>query len=326
MADLLDVLKQKVIGQDKALGKIVPYIEIWQVGLSPTGRPAGVFLLLGSTGAGKTHTVEALAEALHGSTKSLLRIDCGEFQMEHEVAKLIGAPPGYLGHKETQPALTQQRLTAVMSDKCGLSIVLFDEIEKAAPSMQRLLLGVLDRGVLRLGDNAQVDFEKSLIFMTSNLGAREMSQAAVPYGLAPVTDVKRKHASIALAAAKKRFAPEFMNRIDDVIHYNVLTRTDMAVILDQHIFALQDLMARRLGRKALSVVFTRAAKEHLLNLGTSTEYGAREIKRTLHTHVTQRLAKLFLTGDLPISRVLQVGVSNGELVLTPGKQRTAIAA
>ena len=125
--------------------QMVPYVEMYQAGLAPEGRPAGVFLLLGPTGTGKTRTVEALAEVLHGSQRNILRVDCGEFQMEHEVAKLIGAPPGYLGHRETQPMLTQQKLGAISSEGCGLSLVLFDEIEKAAPSMTRLLLGVLDK-------------------------------------------------------------------------------------------------------------------------------------------------------------------------------------
>src|SRR5665213_3707069 len=153
---------------------------MFQAGLAPENRPVGVFLLLGPTGTGKTRTVEALAETLHGSARNVLKIDCGEFQMEHEVAKLIGAPPGYLGHRETQPMLSQQRLTAVTSDNCGLSLVLFDEIEKAAPSLTRLLLGVLDRGVLRLGDNSSVNFEKSLVFLTSNLGAKEMMREINP--------------------------------------------------------------------------------------------------------------------------------------------------
>src|SRR3984957_9282333 len=172
--DLLRQLSDRVVGQPQALTQIVPYVQMHEAGLAPEGRPVGVFLLLGPTGTGKTRTVEVLAEALHGSEKSLLRVDCGEFQMEHEVAKLIGAPPGYLGHRETQPMLSQQKLNGVTSDRCSLSLVLFDEIEKAAPSMTRLLLGVLDKGVLRLGDNSTVNFEKSLVFLTSNLGAREM--------------------------------------------------------------------------------------------------------------------------------------------------------
>src|ERR1700692_928546 len=180
LADLTAVLSQKVVGQPTATKTIVPYIQMFQAGLAPEGRPVCVCLLLGPTGTGKTRTVEALAEALHGSLKNLLKVDCGEFQMEHEVAKLIGAPPGYLGHRETQPMLSQQKLTSVTSDKSALSLVLFDEIEKAAPSMTRLLLGVLDRGVLRLGDNSVVNFEKSLVFLTSNLGAREMMREISP--------------------------------------------------------------------------------------------------------------------------------------------------
>src|SRR5512135_3616418 len=168
--NLIAVLSQKVVGQPAATKVIVPYIQMYQAGLAPEGRPVGVFLLLGPTGTGKTKTVEALAEVLHGSEKNILKIDCGEFQMEHEVAKLIGAPPGYLGHRETQPMLTQQKLNAVTSERSSLSLVLLDEIEKAAPSMTRLLLGVLDKGILRLGDNSVVNFEKSLVFLTSNLG------------------------------------------------------------------------------------------------------------------------------------------------------------
>src|SRR5882762_11203815 len=178
--DLAAQLSRKVVGQPAVSDIIVPYIQMFQAGLAPENRPVGVFLLLGPTGTGKTRTVEALAEVLHGSTKNLLKVDCGEFQMEHEVAKLIGAPPGYLGHRETQPMLTQQKLNSVTSEKCAISLVLFDEIEKAAPSMTRLLLGVLDKGVLRLGDNSAVNFEKSLVFLTSNLGAREMMKEINP--------------------------------------------------------------------------------------------------------------------------------------------------
>src|SRR5437667_12450628 len=143
--ELARLLASKLVGQPSAIQAILPCVQIHQAGLAPEGRPVGVFLWLGSTGTGKTKTVEALAEVLHGSPKKLLKVDCGEFQMEHEVAKLIGAPPGYLGHRETQPILTQQKLNSVTSEKCALSIVLFDEIEKAAPSMTRLLLGVLHK-------------------------------------------------------------------------------------------------------------------------------------------------------------------------------------
>src|ERR1700751_3463737 len=178
--DLTAVLSSKVVGQPNVINVIVPYIEMFQAGLAPENRPVGVFLLLGPTGTGKTRTVEALAEAIHGSSRNVLKMDCGEFQMEHEVAKLIGAPPGYLGHRETQPMLTQAKVNAVASEESEISLILFDEIEKAAPSMTRLLLGILDKATLRLGDNSSVNFERSLIFLTSNLGAREMNREIAP--------------------------------------------------------------------------------------------------------------------------------------------------
>src|SRR6266498_4580147 len=179
-SDLVSLLSRHVIGQTAATKAIVPYVYMYQSGLAPEGRPAGVFLLLGPTGTGKTKTVEAIAELLHGSEKKLLKIDCGEFQMEHETAKLIGAPPGYLGHRETAPMLTQQSLMNVTSENSDLALVLFDEIEKAAHSTTMLLLGILDKAILRLGDNTSVNFEKTLIFFTSNLGAREMLKEINP--------------------------------------------------------------------------------------------------------------------------------------------------
>src|ERR1700682_4807551 len=178
--DLATQLSRKVVGQPAAGEIIIPYIQMFQAGLAPEGRPVGIFLLLGPTGTGKTKTVEALAEILHGSEKNVLKVDCGEFQMEHEVAKLIGAPPGYLGHRETQPLLTQQKLSAVTSEGSNISLILFDEIEKAAPSMTRLLLGVLDKATLRLGDNSTVNFERSMIFLTSNLGGDAMRKELNP--------------------------------------------------------------------------------------------------------------------------------------------------
>src|SRR5438105_3904257 len=295
--NLTTVLSQKVVGQPAATRVIVPYIQMFQAGLSPEGRPVGVFLLLGPTGTGKTKTVEALAEILHGSEKNVLKVDCGEFQMEHEVAKLIGAPPGYLGHRETQPMLTQQKLNAVTSDRCGLSLVLFDEIEKAAPSMTRLLLGVLDKGLLRLGDNSTVNFEKSLVFLTSNLGAREMMKEINPdFGFQsaagkdrPASDLTNKLQAIALVAVRKRFSPEFVNRIDCVITYQPLTPESLSAILDQHITDLQSHVNTRLGNRSFTLDVPPETRQYLLGKGTSAEYGARELNRTIHRYLTQPL-------------------------------------
>ncbi len=238
--NLLEQLTSRVIGQSHAMRQIVPYVQMHRAGLAPEGRPVGVFLLLGPTGTGKTRTVEALAEVLHANERNLLKVDCGEFQMEHEVAKLVGAPPGYLGHRETQPILTQQKLSAVTSESSNLSLILFDEIEKAAPSMSRLLLGVLDKATLRLGDNSTVNFERSMIFLTSNLGAEAMRKELYPdfgfeamVGVSDVANPAKKLESIGTAAVKRKFSPEFVNRIDAVITYMPLESNSLRVILDQ---------------------------------------------------------------------------------------------
>jgi ATP-dependent Clp protease ATP-binding subunit ClpA len=302
--DLAARLSQKIVGQPSAVRDIVPSVQMYQAGLASPGRPAGVFLLLGPTGTGKTRTVEALAEVLHGSEKNLLKVDCGEFQMEHEVAKLIGAPPGYLGHRETQPLLTQQKLNAVASAKCSLSIVLFDEIEKAAPSLTRLLLGILDKGVLRLGDNAVVNFERSMIFLTSNLGSRRMMKEICPgFGFEAAIDCKPqdlagKIESIGLAAVRKRFSPEFINRIDEVIAYQPLDESSLASILEQHIAEFRLHVNARLGPRGFDIDVTPESRQFLLKIGTSAEYGARELKRTLHRHLTQPLAALVAEGQI----------------------------
>jgi ATP-dependent Clp protease ATP-binding subunit ClpA len=317
--DLTTVLSQRVVGQPAATSVIVPYVQMFQAGLAPEGRPCGVFLLLGPTGTGKTKTVEALAEVLHGSEKNLLKVDCGEFQMEHEVAKLIGAPPGYLGHRETQPMLTQQKLNAVTSEKCNLSLVLFDEIEKAAPSMTRLLLGVLDKGVLRLGDNSTVNFEKSLVFLTSNLGAREMMREINPdFGFqaaqsGPRHDLISKLQNIALVAVRKRFSPEFVNRIDCIITYQPLTPESLSAILDRQIADLQNHVNTRLGNRSFALEVPQESRKFLLEHGTSSEYGARELNRTIHRHLTQPLATLVATNQVsPGARVLVEPSENGE--------------
>ncbi|HYP12889.1 MAG TPA: AAA family ATPase, partial [Bryobacteraceae bacterium] len=297
--DFQKKLSARIVGQPAAVDAVVPFVQMHQAGLSPEGRPLGVFLLLGPTGTGKTRTVEALAEVLHGSPRNLIRVDCGEYQMEHEVAKLIGAPPGYLGHRETQPVLTQGRLAASTTENCNISVVLFDEIEKAAPSLNRLLLGVLDKATLRLGDNNVVNFERSLIFLTSNLGARgiakELSQgfgfSASRAETAPQL-VSKRLARIAENAARRRFSPEFMNRVDAVVTYEPLKSDSLREILDQQIKTLQEHIMLRLGGQAFNLSISDASRQLLLERGTSPEYGAREIRRTLHRLVTQPIAAL----------------------------------
>jgi ATP-dependent Clp protease ATP-binding subunit ClpA len=278
-------------------------------------------LLLGPTGTGKTRTVEALAEVLHGSSKNLLKIDCGEFQMEHEVAKLIGAPPGYLGHRETQALLNQSRVDGVSSDESDISILLFDEIEKAAPSMTRLLLGILDKATLRLGDNTTVNFERTLIFLTSNLGAKSIQRAVRPdFGFEamlppPVIEQSDKLSNIGFEAVRRKFSPEFVNRIDSVITYKPLDRKACSVILDQIFASFSRLVNQRLGCRGFRLQCTVAGRNLLLETGTSVEFGARELKRTVQRNFIQPVAALVAQGHVPPGSTVILDAKAGEFHL-----------
>lgn len=319
--DISAAMRESILGQDDAINRIAPYVELSMAGLAPEGRPAGVFLLLGPTGTGKTRTVEALANALHASDRHVLRVDCGEFQLDHEVAKLIGAPPGYLGHRETHPMLSQQKVNAVTSERSPLSLVLFDEIEKAAPSFHRILLGVLDRASLKLGDNTRVSFENSLIFLTSNLGARGMmAELSGGFGFSagevrPAKERQGKLSRIAINAVRRRFSPEFINRIDEVVTYQPLDRRALEGILDLHLTLLQNHIQARLGLESFGLELSGRARRLLLSEGTSAEYGARELKRAIHRLLLQPLARWMARRAIPADSTVLVdaGSRRGEL-------------
>jgi ATP-dependent Clp protease ATP-binding subunit ClpA len=322
--DLASALSRKILGQPAAIDAIVPCIQMHRAMLAPEGRPVGIFLLIGPTGTGKTKTVEALAEVLHGNSKKILKLDCGEFQMDHEVAKLIGAPPGYLGHRETQPFLTQQKVNGATSEGCDLSLLLFDEIEKAAPSLMRLLLGVLDKGALRLGDGTTVNFEKSMIFLTSNLGAREMGQQMHPdFGFEALTErpagQNKKLERIGMAAVRKSFSPEFINRVDAVIGYRPLDSQAIAAIFDVQVNELQLQIDSRLGPEAFHLEIAPKARRFLIQKGTSEQYGARELKRTMQRLLIQPLASMVAAGAISPGSHIRADLSprKDKLVLRP---------
>src|SRR6202050_5440672 len=228
-------LRKLVVGQNEAVEQIVSIYQTFLAGMTSPGRPLGNFLFLGPTGTGKTRLVEAAAESLVGDARSVLKIDCAEFQHSHEIAKLIGSPPGYLGHRETHPLLSQEVLNQYHTEKIKISFVLFDEIEKASDALWNLLLGVLDKATLTLGDNRRVDFSRAMIFMTSNLGAAEMGSILRPGLGFAASEVQRqaavgeadatldaKIARAGLEAARRKFTPEFMNRLDKVVVFRSL--------------------------------------------------------------------------------------------------------
>ena len=315
--ELLDLLKADVIGQDHVLEAIVPHVVMHMAGLSPEGRPLGVFLLLGPTGTGKTHTVASVAKALHGSPKNLIRIDCGEFSLEHEVAKLLGAPPGYLGHRETQALITPAKLNNITSNRHSASIVLFDEIEKAAPSLYRVILGVLDHGTMTLGDNTQVSFESSLIFLTSNLGASGIRRLMKPYGLPAFLsagEVERSIEDVAVSSAKRHFSPEFFNRLDCVTTYHPLSDQCIGKILDIKLGGAEKLVQRRLNDE-FRLTVRPAARARLAAEGFSQEYGGREINRVISRRIMQPLSELSLEEGPGVLDEAFFDAVNGEVAL-----------
>ena len=309
---LFDQLANRVIGQPQAMMQIVPYVQMYRAGLAAEGRPVGVFLLLGPTGTGKTKTVEALAETLHGSEKSLLKVDCGEFQMEHEVAKLIGAPPGYLGHRETHPLITQEGLDQYHTEKLKISFLLFDEIEKASDALWQLLLGILDKATLTLGDNRRVDLSQTMIFMTSNLGGGEITELMTGgLGFAPTVQpeskpkLDEKVERTASEAAKRKFAPEFMNRIDKVVVFHPLRSEQLEQILEIELGMVQQRVLETAKGRFLFRV-TRAAREFLLKEGTDLKYGARHLKRAIERHAVYPLAILVATEQVRPGDVISI--------------------
>src|SRR5215469_15128060 len=241
-----NALRRKIVGQDQAVEKVVEIYQMFLAGLNPPGRPVGNLLFLGPTGSGKTRVVEAMAEALFGDPRAVLKIDCAEFQHSHEIAKLIGSPPGYLGHRETHPLLTQEALNQWHTERIKLTLLLFDEIEKASDAIWQLLLGILDKATLTLGDNRRVDFSRSLIFLTSNLGSQEMTKlvsGGLGYTSGPQHDDEEMDQRIyrtAMEAARRKFSPEFMNRIDKVIVFRTLKGEHLEKILDIELGRVQE--------------------------------------------------------------------------------------
>ena len=306
-------LRARVIGQDRAIRNITSLYQVFQAGMTNPSRPLGTTLFLGPTGSGKTHVVEAAAEILFGDRNAVIKIDCAEFQHSHEIAKLIGSPPGYLGHRETTPLLTQENLEKHRTDRDPFTLVLFDEIEKASDALWQLLLGVLDKATLTLGDNRRVDFSQAMIFMTSNLGAKEMSELITgSIGFAPAKggrlgqdDLDQKIYRTASEAAKRKFSPEFMNRIDKVVVFRSLRHEQLRQILDLELAAVQQRIDEGAGER-FSFVLSDEAKQFLLSEGVEYRYGARHLKRAIERFVVNPLANLSATRQVHLGDVVVV--------------------
>jgi ATP-dependent Clp protease ATP-binding subunit ClpB len=304
-------LRRMIVGQEEAIQQIVNIYQMHQTGLNPPGRPIGNFLFLGPTGSGKTRIVEATAEALLKNPRAVIKIDCAEFQHSHEIAKLIGSPPGYLGHRETHPLLSQEVLNQYHTDTMKLSFVLFDEIEKASDALWNLLLGILDKATLTLGDNRKVDFSRAMIFMTSNLGASEMSSLLAPKLGFNVAEAQESSASgvfdektagkiarTGLEAARRKFTPEFMNRLDKIVTFQPLGSEQLKKILDIELNLVQQRIFNTSTERAFVFTLSDAGKDFLLVEGTDLKYGARHLKRAIERLLVQPISNLIATDQV----------------------------
>jgi ATP-dependent Clp protease ATP-binding subunit ClpA len=247
--------------------------------------------------------VEAVAESLFGSARAVLKIDCAEFQHSHEIAKLIGSPPGYLGHRETHAALSQEVLNQFHTDNLKISLVLLDEIEKASDSLWNLLLGILDKATLTLGDNRRVDFSSAMIFMTSNLGAAEMSALMRPkigfrnFGGTPDGNFVQRLRSISEEAARRKFPPEFFNRLDKIVVFKALGEIELRCVLDLELNEVQERLFAA-GARPLVLTTSDRAKDLLLREGTDLRYGARHLRRAVERLLVQPLSNLLASGQI----------------------------
>ena len=317
--DFEERLEARIVGQERAVRRMSGLYQIFLAGMNPPNRPIGTMLFLGPTGSGKTRVIEAAAEVLFADVNAVVKIDCAEFQHSHEIAKLIGSPPGYLGHRETSPMLTQENLDRMHNDDLKLTLVLFDEIEKASDALWQLLLGILDKATLTLGDNRRVDFSKCMVVLTSNLGARDMAELITGgIGFAPGkgvkhpdTEVDQKIYRTAVEAARRKFSPEFMNRIDKVVVFRSLKEHHLRAILDLELQSVQDRIMLSAGTKFVFQC-SDAAKDMLLQEGIDYKYGARHLKRAIERFLVYPLSNLVATGQIGLGDLVQIDLRGSD--------------
>jgi len=306
-----DLLRQKIVGQEDGIRAVADFYQVFRAGLCPPGRPVANLLFLGPTGSGKTRLVEAAAEILFGDPRAIIKVDCGEFQHSHEIAKLVGSPPGYLGHRETHPLITQEELEKHHTDTLKLSFLLFDEIEKASDALWQLLLAMLDKATLTLGDNRRIDLSRGIICLTSNLGGTEITELMtggmgfVQPANTPTSTLDGKVTRTAQAAARRKFSPEFMNRLDKVVVFHPLRTAQLEQILEIELGMVQQRVLNTI-KGQFQFRVTSAARARLLSEGTDIKYGARHLKRAIERNIVHPVANLLTTGQLQPEDVLCV--------------------
>ncbi len=295
-------LEQTLIGQPAAIDYYVQLVEKYRSGLCEVGRPIGSILMTGPTGSGKTYSAEKFAESLQRRLNrswrnNMMRIDGGEFQHSHEIAKLIGSPPGYLGHRETKPMLSSERIIALQTAVADypFAVLVFDEIEKASDGLWNIMLGILDKASLTLGTNENVDLQNTIILMTSNAGFSNLKDGL---GFAPPSVIEAAETSrIGIEAAKRKFSVEFINRLDGVIAFNALGPEQIADILELELGKLQLDVYTKCTPKIMFTVSAQAATQ-LLKTGSDVKYGARNIKRTIDKELRLPMARILGSGQV----------------------------
>ena len=304
-------MRRRIVGQEDGVRALVDLYQVFRAGMCSAGRPVGNLLFLGPTGSGKTRIVEAAAEILFGDPRAVIKVDCAEFQHSHEIAKLIGSPPGYLGHRETHPLITQEALATYHKEDLKLSFLLFDEIEKASDTLWQLLLGILDKATLTLGDNRRVDLSRTMIFLTSNLGGGEITELMTGgMGFVQPMDKLEDNLDVkvertAEAAAKKKFSPEFMNRLDKVVVFHPLRHEQLEQILEIELGMVQQRVLET-GRGHFLFRVTPEARKFLLQEGTDMKYGARHLKRAIEKYVVFPVANLLATEQIHFGDMLVI--------------------
>jgi len=297
---------QRIIAQPEATTALTSVLEKFQSGFYDKTKPLASLLFLGPTGVGKTGTAEAFAEGLFGDPKHLMKVDCAEFQHSHEIAKLIGSPPGYLGHRETHPFFTNAAIKSLQTPELPFTIVVFDEIEKASDTLWNLLLGVLDKGTLTTGTNELVDMTKTIIIMTSNVGSSELAdENAIGFGTGVKEHTDAQMKEIATSAAKRKFMPEFLNRLDKIVCFKTLSPAAIEEVLGLELGKLYD---RVIAQSPVPFQFnvSPSAMREILREGYDRRYNARNLKRVVEERVALPIGKFLSTAQIDANSIVIV--------------------